>query len=163
MSSKIPKPIFDEILGNTHKKSAFDVFINYNGLKPKRVSDQVEEVLENALKEYSSIVNDSNTKILFEKLRYLEQIILQSRAVIYSEIKLSEVNQNRGKSDISYVVARAPFYQPHLIKPELRVYLGKIKEIGKSIKELEKDTEFMQEAEILIVKEMEKILKKNIL
>jgi hypothetical protein len=162
MSSKIPKPIFDEILGNVHKKSAFDMFINYNGLNPKRTNDEMEKVLRNALNEYSSIVNDSNTKTLFHRLRYLEQIISQSRAVIYSEVKLSEVKQESGRGKTNYVVARAPFFQPHLVKPELRIYLGKTKEMEKTIEELEQDNEFMEEAEILIVKEMEKIIKKNI-
>ena len=94
-------------------------------------------------------------------MKELETLIVQSRSIIGTVTKLSMINQNRGGSETSYIIARAPFFNPDNVKAEIRVYLGKTEEIGRTIEDLSKDTKFMDEAERQIVNAMKDVMEKR--
>jgi hypothetical protein len=114
-----------------------------------------------AKNEYKNIVNNPDNNKLFNRMKELETLIVQSRSIISSPTKLSMINQKRGGSETSYIIARASFYNPDNVKAEIRVYLGKTDEIGRSVEELSRDTRFMDDAEKQIVNAMKEVMEKN--
>ena len=94
-------------------------------------------------------------------MRLLEILILQSRSILNTSVKLGLINQKRGGSETSYVIARSPFYNPDNVKAEIRVYLGKTSEINRPIEELSRDLLFMEEAERQIVKAMNEVVERT--
>ena len=169
MKQRKIKGVINEILKSKDKRSSFEIFLNEEvSLANLNHSNPVDEsmVIRKsvykkylvAIEAYKSILKDPANIALFNKMKNLETYISNSRSIIDTNIKLSEVNQNRGKSDISYIVARAPFYIPDNLKAEIRVYLGKKEEIGKEVDKLSKDQKFLDHAEVQIVHAMKEIL-----
>jgi hypothetical protein len=111
--------------------------------------------------EYNQIFNDKANLEVFHKMRLLEILILQSRSILNTSVKLGLINQKRGGSETSYVIARSPFYNPDNVKAEIRVYLGKTSEINRPIEELSRDLLFMEEAERQIVKAMNEVVERT--
>jgi hypothetical protein len=93
-------------------------------------------------------------------MRLLETKMIQTRCIIDTVVKLGMINQKRGGSETSYIIARAPFYNPENVKAEIRVYLGKTEEIGRSLEELSRDQKFMDDAEKQIVRAMKEVMDK---
>ena len=159
-----------DILETKDRKSAFDVFLEGDNINLKSLSGggEVEQIRNqvftnylSAKNEYKNIINNPGNIQLFNKMKELETLIVQSRSIISSPTKLSMINQKRGGSETSYIIARASFYNPDNIKAEIRVYLGKTDEIGRSVEELSRDTKFMGDAEKQIVKAMKEVMEKN--
>lgn len=159
-----------DILETKDRKSAFDVFLEGENINLKSLSGSGEveqirnEVYSNYLSaknEYKNLINNPENNKLFNRMKELETLIVQSRSIISSPTKLSMINQKRGGSETSYIIARASFYNPDNIKAEIRVYLGKTEEIGRSVEELSRDTRFMDDAEKQIVKAMKEVMEKN--
>jgi hypothetical protein len=159
-----------EILETKDKKSAFEVFLegeNINlgllagGGKLEQIRNEAYTKYVNAKIEYRSIVENPEHIKMFNRMKELETLIVQSRSLIGTTIKLSMINQKRGGSETSYIIARAPFFNPENVKAEIRVYLGKTEEIGRSIEELSNDSKFMEEAEIQIVNAMKEVMEKS--
>lgn len=170
MKENIIKGIMTEILETKDKKSAFEVFLEGDHIDMRLLNgqSQVEQIRNEtfskylkAKKEYTDIINDQNNISLFEKMKQLETIIAQSRSILSTVTKLSMINQKRGGSETSYIIARAPFFNPDNVKAEIRVYLGKAEEIGRTIDELSSDPKFMDEAERQIVSAMKEVLEKT--
>ena len=159
-----------EILETKGKKSAFEVFLEGENINLKLLSGsgEVEQIRNqvfnkylNAKNEYQSIIDNKDNINLFNRMKELETLIVQSRSIIGTVTKLSMINQNRGGSETSYIIARAPFFNPDNVKAEIRVYLGKTEEIGRTIEDLSKDTKFMDEAERQIVNAMKDVMEKR--
>ncbi len=159
-----------DILETKDRKSAFDVFLEGENINMKLLSGggEVEQIRNQAFtnylaakNEYKNIVNNPDNNKLFNRMKELETLIVQSRSIISSPTKLSMINQKRGGSETSYIIARASFYNPDNVKAEIRVYLGKTDEIGRSVEELSRDTRFMDDAEKQIVKAMKEVMEKN--
>ena len=159
-----------EILETKGKKSAFKVFLEGDNIDLKLLSGggEIEQIRNqvftkylNAKSEYKSIVDNKDNITLFNRMKELETLIVQSRSIINTVTKLSMINQNRGGSETSYIIARAPFFNPDNVKAEIRVYLGKTEEIGRSIEELSKDHKFMDDAERQIVNAMKEVMEKS--
>jgi len=170
MKENIIKGIMTDILETKDRKSAFDVFLEGENINLKSLSGvgEVEQIRNQvftnylaAKNEYKNIINTPGNIELFNRMKELETLIVQSRSIISSPIKLSMINQKRGGSETSYIIARASFYNPDNIKAEIRVYLGKTEEIGRSVEELSRDTRFMDDAENQIVKAMKEVMDKN--
>ncbi len=170
MKENIIKGIMTEILETKDKKSAFEVFLegeNINlgllagGGKLEQIRNEAYTKYVNAKMEYRSIVENPEHIKMFNRMKELETLIVQSRSLIGTTIKLSMINQKRGGSETSYIIARAPFFNPENVKAEIRVYLGKTEEIGRSIEELSNDSKFMEEAEIQIVNAMKEVMEKS--
>ena len=159
-----------DILETKGKKSAFEVFLEGENINLKLLSGsgEVEQIRNqvfnkylNAKNEYQSIIDNKDNINLFNRMKELETLIVQSRSIIGTVTKLSMINQNRGGSETSYIIARAPFFNPDNVKAEIRVYLGKTEEIGRTIEDLSKDTKFMDEAERQIVNAMKDVMEKR--
>jgi len=170
MKENIIKGIMTDILETKDRKSAFDVFLEGENINLKLLSGggEVEQIRNQAFtnylaakNEYKNIVNNPENNKLFNRMKELETLIVQSRSIISSPTKLSMINQKRGGSETSYIIARASFYNPDNVKAEIRVYLGKTEEIGRSVEELSRDTRFMDDAEKQIVKAMKEVMEKN--
>lgn len=170
MKENIIKGIMTDILETKGKKSAFEVFLEGENINLRSMSGggEVEQIRNlvftkylNAKNEYQSIINNKDNINLLNRMKELETLIVQSRSIISTVTKLSMINQNRGGSETSYIIARAPFYNPDNVKAEIRVYLGKTEEIGRSIEELSKDHKFMDDAERQIVNAMKEVMEKS--
>lgn len=170
MKENIIKGIMTDILETKDRKSAFDVFLEGENINLKLLSSggEVEQIRNQAFtnylaakNEYKNIINNPENNKLFSRMKELETLIVQSRSIISSPTKLSMINQKRGGSETSYIIARASFYNPDNVKAEIRVYLGKTEEIGRSVEELSRDTRFMDDAEKQIVKAMKEVMEKN--
>jgi hypothetical protein len=170
MKENIIKGIMTDILETKDRKSAFDVFLEGENINLKSLSGggEVEQIRNqvftnylSAKNEYKNIINSPGNIELFNRMKELETLIVQSRSIISSPIKLSMINQKRGGSETSYIIARASFYNPDNIKAEIRVYLGKTEEIGRSVEELSRDARFMDDAEKQIVNAMKEVMDKN--
>jgi len=170
MISLQTKGIFTELLESDSKKSAFEMFlksenINLNVLKGKsEIAINRNKILNDYTgykDEYNQIFNDKANLEVFHKMRLLEILILQSRSILNTSVKLGLINQKRGGSETSYVIARSPFYNPDNVKAEIRVYLGKTSEINRPIEELSRDLLFMEEAERQIVKAMNEVVERT--
>jgi len=170
MISLQTKGIFTELLESDSKKSAFEMFlkseyINVNVLKGNsEIAINRNKILNDYTgykDEYNQIFNDKANLEVFHKMRLLEILILQSRSILNTSVKLGLINQKRGGSETSYVIARSPFYNPDNVKAEIRVYLGKASEINRPIEVLSKDLLFMEEAERQIVKAMNEVVERT--
>ena len=170
MISLQTKGIFTELLESDSKKSAFEMFlkseyINVNVLKgSSEIAINRNKILNDYTgykDEYNQIFNDKANLEVFHKMRLLEILILQSRSILNTSVKLGLINQKRGGSETSYVIARSPFYNPDNVKAEIRVYLGKASEINRPIEVLSKDLLFMEEAERQIVKAMNEVVERT--
>ena len=170
MKENIIKGIMTDILETKDRKSAFDVFLEGENINLKLLSGggEVEQIRNQAFtnylaakNEYKNIVNNPDNNKLFNRMKELETLIIQSRSIISSPTKLSMINQKRGGSETSYIIARASFYNPDNVKAEIRVYLGKTEDIGRSVQELSRDARFMEDAEKQLVLAMKEVMEKN--
>ncbi len=159
------KGIFTELIETSTRKSAFTSFIETEdissdvtlekseiGLKRKRIFEELQKLKA----DYVNIIEDYKTLQIFARLARLETAIVQHRSMLDTEVKLTLLNQKRGGSETSYVVARASFYNPNNVKAEIRAYLGKSEDLGNDLVELSNDPEFMKMAELALVSSMEK-------
>lgn len=158
------KGIFTELNETSTRKSAFTAFIETEdisidvtlekseiGLRRKQIFEELQKLKA----DYVKIIDDYKVKQIFARLARLETAIVQHRSMLDTEVKLTLLNQKRGRSETSYVVARAPFYNPNNVKAEIRAYIGKAEDIGIDLVKLSNDPEFMKMAELALVSAME--------
>jgi hypothetical protein len=164
------KGIMNELVESKFRKSIFEIFLSSENISMQAVNEKsvvgekrssIYKQLIYAKAAYSSIINNPANKELFNTMADLETVIVQARCLLASEVKLTFVNQKRGGSETSYVVARASFYNPENVKAEIRVYLGKTEEIGSDLIKLSKNTKFMDNAEKQIVLAMYEVMEKQ--
>jgi hypothetical protein len=157
------KGIFTELIETLTRKSVFTTFIENEEISDdvtmenseighirKKVFDELQKLKD----EYLDIVEDHKVKQIFARLARLETAIVQHRSVLATDVKLTLLDQQRGGSETSYVVARAPFYNPNNVKAEIRAYLGKAEDLGSDLVKLSNDSEFMKMAELSLVSSM---------
>jgi hypothetical protein len=161
------KGIFTELIETSTRKSAFTSFIQTEdissdvtlekseiGLKRKRIFEELQKLKA----DYVDIIEDPKTLQIFARLARLETAIVQHRSMLDTEVKLTLLNQKRGGSETSYIVARAPFFNPNNVKAEIRAYLGKAEDLGTDLVKLSNDLEFMKMAEFALVSSMEEYM-----
>ena len=161
------KGIFTELVETSTRKSAFTTFIENEdisidvtmekteiGLKRKKIFEELQKLKA----DYVDIIEDYRTKQIFGRLARLETAIVQHRSMLDTEVKLTLLNQKRGGSETSYVVARAPFYNPNNVKAEIRTYMGKAEDLGSDLLLLSNDKEFMKSAELELVSSMKEYM-----
>jgi hypothetical protein len=161
------KGIFTNLIETSTRKSAFTTFIETEdisgdvtlekseiGLKRKRIFEELQKLKA----DYVSIIEDPKTLQIFARLARLETAIVQHRSMLDTEVKLTLLNQKRGGSETSYVVARASFYNPNNVKAEIRAYLGKSEDLGTDLVKLSNDLGFMKMAELALVSSMEEYM-----
>ena len=157
------KGIFTELIETLTRKSVFTTFIENEEISDDvtlenseigHIRKKVFAELQKLKAEYLDIVEDHKVKQIFARLARLETAIVQHRSVLATDVKLTLLNQKRGGSETSYVVARAPFYNPNNVKAEIRAYLGKAEDLGTDLVKLTNDPEFMKMAELSLVSSM---------
>ena len=161
------KGIFTELIETSTRKSAFTSFIETEDISSDVTLEKSEigharkiifEELQKLKADYVAIIEDSKTKQIFARLARLETAIVQHRSMLDTEVKLTLLNQKRGGSETSYVVARAPFYNPNNVMAEIRAYVGTAEDLGSDLLKLSNDPEFMKTAELALVKSMKEYM-----
>ncbi len=164
------KGVMTELVEKKERKSSFDVFLSTEDIPLEVIHNKsvigqrrfgINKILVEAKQQYARIIRAKETQELFEKMAEIETTIIQARCALVTETKLTMVNQKRGGSETSYVVARAPFYNPDNVKAEIRVYLGKAEDLGSDLVKLSSDQSFMDRAENLVVKAMMEVMVKS--
>jgi len=167
MKSNQIKGVFNEIIESPNRKSAYNVFLSTENIPatsinkiPSISNDRVAtlNLLRRTKDKYNSIITSEAFKNMMNELADLETTIIQARNILVTDVKLTLLHQERGGCVSDYVVARANFYNPNNVKAEIRVYLGKANEIGRSIQELSLDSKFMANAEKQLVLAMKEII-----
>jgi hypothetical protein len=141
------------LTGRLGQNNAFNTFLRND--KPILIpSDASTEVIEEyeKVKEELSRVKDIYQKTLhhsineFEVLAKNEIKIIQLRCLLNIEPKLGILKQKRKVGSITYLTARAAFFDPRIKRSEVKVYLGELKEYGTDIKLIEKKQTVIDEA-----------------
>ncbi len=142
---------FYQFLGRGRRIKLNSIKINSNLGKLRR---ELYGTLMESCIEYEKLIEDDQSKLLFNKLAQLETRIIQLRCVVDTkEIKFSRGFQKKGVSETEFLIARAPFYIPNQVRSEIRVYIGKIHELGDVERKL-KDKDFLNEVEEIVVQAM---------
>lgn len=161
------KGIFTDLIETSTRKSAFTTFIETEDISSDvtlenseigHIRKRVYKELQKLKEEYIDLIKDPKVQELFARLEKLETAIVQHRSILATDVKLTLLNQKRGGSETSYVVARAPFYNPNNVKAEIRAYLGKTEDLGTDLVKLSSDPEFMKMAELELVSSMEEYM-----
>lgn len=157
------KGIFTELVYTKKGGNKFLQFLKRGKIKLSSLKDnsnlgklrrELNGLLIESCGEYEKLINDNQTQLLFNKLAELETRIIQLRCVVDTkEIKFSRGFQKKGVSETEFLIARAPFYIPNQVRSEIRVYIGKIHELGDVKKKL-KDADFLNEVEEIVVEAM---------
>jgi hypothetical protein len=159
------KGIFTKLNETITRKSAFTSFIEKEDISTDVTMEKsrighIRKVAYSELQQlktdYINLINDDKVKELFDRLEKLETAIVQHRSILATEVKLGLLNQKRGGSETSYVIARAPFYHPNKVKSEICVYMGKTKDLGSDLVMLANDAEFMKRAELELISSMKR-------
>lgn len=161
------KGIFTELNETSTRKSAFTSFVETEDISIDVTQEKSEighirkrvfEELQKLKEEYIDLIKDPKVQELFARLEKIETAIVQHRSILVTDVKLTLLNQKRGGSETSYIVARAPFFNPNNVKAEIRAYLGKTEELGSDLVKLANDPEFMKRAELELVSSMEEFM-----
>lgn len=164
------KGVMTEIVERNNRKSEFEVFLTTEDIKMEfhtlnsfinETRSDVHKILTDAKQKYARLLRSEENVALFKLMAELETTIIQARCALATDTKLTMINQKRGGSETSYVVARAHFYNPDNVKAEMRVYLGKTEELGDDLTKLSNDKKFMDNAEKLMVKAMVEVMQKR--
>lgn len=144
------------IIGLTGRVGQADAFQSFLGNdKPilipsnpdKKIKEEyniVREMLVKAKFDYQNILD--NTINDLEILAKSEINIVQLRCLLNIEPKLGILKQKRKDGSITYLTARATFFDPSIKRSEVKVYLGELKKYGTNIKEIEKSQDVIDEA-----------------
>ena len=144
------------IIGLTGRVGQADAFQSFLGNdKPilipsnpdKKIKEEyniVREMLVKAKYDYQNILDNTINEL--EILAKSEIKIIQLRCLLNIEPKLGILKQRRKDGSITYLTARATFFDPSIKRSEVKVYLGELKKYGTNIKEIEKSQDVIDEA-----------------
>ena len=146
--NKTIEGVFIDIVGSSSELSSYDQFINHGG--GKKYSKELEELTALYKKEVTK------SKVMFEKLASLEEIIIQMRIrEDLSDIKLTQVRE--------YIYARTPFYRKDKKSKDVRVIVDKIEfHPEEDLEILSGDKEFMTKAKMKLAQAMDLEIEENI-
>lgn len=153
------KSVFANIVETRERKALYDIFIA-DGIassvdaERNKLPHDLRNNFNDWMAEFDSIVHQQAFDSTLKRLRNLEVAILMYRSIASPTISIGEMKLNRSGSEKSYAFVRAPFFAPDNVKNEIRVYMGTIEELNKSIDELKKDTTFLDRCEQEVVEAM---------
>lgn len=161
------KSVFAQIMETRERKALYDVFISdgvvtTTDFNKDLIPLELQKNLNSWIKEYDTIVHKDSFNTMLNRLRNLEIAILMYRSIASPTISIGEMKLSRNGSEKSYAFVRAPFFAPDNVKNEIRVYMGTIEELGKSIEELKKDSNFLDRCEHAVIEAMTHKLKEHI-
>ena len=142
--------VFIDIVGSKTELSSYDQFINHGeGKKYSKELTQLTGMYQNLIAE---------SKVTFEQLASLEEIIMQMRIrEDLSDIKLTQVRE--------YIYARTPFYRKDKKSKDVRVIVDKVEFHPESDGKLEilfGNKEFMERAKNKLGQAMDLEIAENI-
>jgi hypothetical protein len=148
--NKTIEGVFIDIVGSSSELSSYDQFINHGD--GKKYSKELEELTALYKKEVTK------SKVMFEKLASLEEIIIQMRIrEDLSDIKLTQVRE--------YIYARTPFYRKDKKSKDVRVIVDKIEfhpESDGNLEILLGNKDFMEKAKNKLAQAMDLEILENI-
>jgi len=153
------KSVFANIVETRERKALYDIFIA-DGIasavdaERNKLPHDLRDKFNAWMEEFDTIVHERGFDSTLKRLRNLEVAILMYRSIASPTISIGEMKLNRSGSEKSYAFVRAPFFAPDNVKNEIRVYMGTLDELNKSIDELKKDTTFLDRCEQEVVKAM---------
>ncbi len=153
------KSVFANIVETRERKALYDIFIS-DGIastvdtERNKLPHDLRDNFNAWMEEFDTIVHERGFDSTLKRLRNLEVAILMYRSIASPTISIGEMKLNRSGSEKSYAFVRAPFFAPDNVKNEIRVYMGTLDELSKSIDELKKDTTFLDRCEQEVVKAM---------
>jgi len=153
------KSVFANIVETRERKALYDIFIS-DGIaamvdaEMNKFPHDLRDNFNAWMEEFDTIVHERGFDSTLKRLRNLEVAILMYRSIASPTISIGEMKLNRSGSEKSYAFVRAPFFAPDNVKNEIRVYMGTLDELNKSIDELKKDTTFLDRCEQEVVKAM---------
>jgi len=153
------KSVFANIVETRERKALYDIFIA-DGIattvdaERNRLPHDLRNNFNDWISEFDNIVHDQKFDSTLNRLRNLEIAILMYRSIASPTISIGEMKLNRNGSEKSYAFVRAPFFAPDNVKNEIRVYMGTIEELGKSIEELKRDAKFLDRCEQAVIEAM---------
>ena len=141
------------LTGRVGQADAFQSFLRNDQpiLIPSDADKMIREEYE-IVKEELSMAKDVYQKVLHNSMNEMEILakaeikIIQLRCLLNIEPKLGILKQKRKVGSITYLTARAAFFDPSIKRSEVKVYLGELKEYGTNIKTIEKRQEVIDEA-----------------
>ena len=153
------KSVFANIVETRERKALYDIFIS-DGIattvdaEMNKLPHDLTNNFNEWMSEFDNIVHDRVFDSTLKRLRNLEVAILMYRSIASPTISIGEMKLNRSGSEKSYAFVRAPFFAPDNVKNEIRVYMGTLDELNKSIDELKKDPTFLDRCEQEVVEAM---------
>lgn len=146
MKQNMAKGAITEMLGKNGQDDKITAFYSQdieiilpplvdNGMK--RQYELLANELATAQNHYAKLINDNRE--FLEKSMQFETLILQYRCQLSIIPKFNELKQKRKDGTITYLIARAPFYEPNIKRNEIKVYMGELKDFGKDLKQIERD------------------------
>lgn len=159
--------MFANIVETRERKALYDVFLSDGvastiDVESNELPHDLRKNFNDWMKEFDSIVHGREFDSTLKRLRNLEIAILMYRSIVSPTISIGEMKLNRNGSEKSYAFVRAPFFAPDNVKNEIRVYMGTIEELGKSMEELKRDTKFLDRCEQAVIEAMTEKLKEHI-
>jgi hypothetical protein len=144
------------IIGLTGRVGQVDAFESFLGndkpiLIPRDADKFILEEYE-IVKEKLSKQKSVYLKVWHQSMKEMEILakteinIIQLRCLLNIEPKLGILKQKRKVGSITYLTARAAFFDTRIKRSEVKVYLGELKEYGTNIKAIEKRQEVIDEA-----------------
>jgi len=160
------KSVFANVTETRERKALFDVFITDSVTSATEgdtpIAAEYGGAFEKWIGEYENIVHQYGFLETLNRLRNLEVAILMYRSMVSPSISVGEMKLNRHGSEKSYAFVRSPFFAPDNVKNEIRVYMGTIEELGKSVDELRKDPKFLDSCEKAVIHAMKERLKEHL-
>lgn len=148
--NKTIEGVFIDIVGSSSELSSYDQFINHGD--GKKYSKELEELTALYKKEVTK------SKVMFEKLASLEEIIIQMRIrEDLSDIKLTQVRE--------YIYARTPFYRKDKKAKDVRVIVDKVEfqpQVTSGVEILLGNKEFMAKATEKLGQAMDNEIQENL-
>jgi hypothetical protein len=159
------KSVFANVTETRERKALFDVFITDSVTSAAEgdtpIASEYRGAFEKWIGEYDQIVHQFGFLETLQRLRNLEVAILMYRSMVSPAISVGEMKLNRHGSEKSYAFVRSPFFAPDNVKNEIRVYMGTIEELGKSVEELRKDSKFLDSCEKAVIHAMRERLSEH--
>jgi hypothetical protein len=155
MYKKKLKSVFSELLPTEERKAAWQTFM-----------EQTKHLLEDPYGSriwgtYKSLTESREFLDLVIKAAQLELTLTQLHQMNDPELTIGSIKQSRGSEIVEYVIVRSPFIEPGKKRKEVRVYLGRLDEMKKSLAQLRKDPKFHEMAKQKVLDEMTKVFKET--
>jgi hypothetical protein len=149
------KPVIYDLLPDEERKGAWQSFLELSQHLQK------DAYARKVWGEYKSLIDSKEFVEMVNKAAQLELTLVQLAQMNDPELTIGTIKQDRGSEVVEYVIVRSPFIEPGKKRKEVRVYLGRLDEMKKSLAQLRKDPKFIEMARQKVLDEMTKVFKET--